>query len=342
MYTIRGHEFFLWVDPNSDPESPRIIAYVTTPIVPPNILVIDVSNTPRLLTAYEAGIPLVSPREVAGQGLGSYAHSISVSSDGREAYVSYWDGGFFTLDTSQIAAAMPFPVITPKGAMSVPYVYPADRLGNTHSATVVPGTRTAVVGDEIYAATDGCPFGWMHTISLGDEQTPPSLQGEFRLDENDPAKCISHSTVPTGTPPSASSRNELGKPVDGTFTMHNQTTIPELVLTTWYGGGLRVVRVDDPADPKEEGFFVPVPVAATATSPYSGAFQTYGTVTPGDPDDDWQIQTWSYPVIRDGLIYFTDVRNGLYIVRPTLDAPFAAEVAATSYAEGNSNLSALL
>jgi uncharacterized repeat protein (TIGR01451 family) len=45
---------------------------------------------------------------------------------------------------------------------------------------------------------------------------------------------------------------------------------------------------------------------------------------------------WSYPIIRDGLIYVVDIRNGLYILRYT--GPGAEEVAAISFLEGNSNL----
>ena len=45
---------------------------------------------------------------------------------------------------------------------------------------------------------------------------------------------------------------------------------------------------------------------------------------------------WSYPIIRDGLIYVVDVRNGLYILR--YDGPFEADVAGISFLEGNSNL----
>jgi hypothetical protein len=45
---------------------------------------------------------------------------------------------------------------------------------------------------------------------------------------------------------------------------------------------------------------------------------------------------WSYPIIRDGLIYVIDIRNGLYILRYT--GPHAGEVASIRFLEGNSNL----
>jgi hypothetical protein len=45
---------------------------------------------------------------------------------------------------------------------------------------------------------------------------------------------------------------------------------------------------------------------------------------------------WSYPIIRDGLIYVIDIRNGLYILRYT--GPRAGDVASIRFLEGNSNL----
>jgi hypothetical protein len=44
----------------------------------------------------------------------------------------------------------------------------------------------------------------------------------------------------------------------------------------------------------------------------------------------------SFPIVKDGLIYVIDLRNGLYILRYT--GPRAREVARLSFLEGNSNL----
>jgi hypothetical protein len=45
---------------------------------------------------------------------------------------------------------------------------------------------------------------------------------------------------------------------------------------------------------------------------------------------------WSYPIIRNGLIYLIDIRNGLYILRYT--GSHADEVNKIHFLEGNSNL----
>ena len=45
---------------------------------------------------------------------------------------------------------------------------------------------------------------------------------------------------------------------------------------------------------------------------------------------------WSYPIIKDGLVYVVDIRNGLYVLRYTGAA--AGEVNGLTFLEGNSNL----
>lgn len=49
-----------------------------------------------------------------------------------------------------------------------------------------------------------------------------------------------------------------------------------------------------------------------------------------------KVVMWSYPIIKDGLIYVVDVRNGLYVLRYT--DPHTDEVAGLTFLEGNSNL----
>jgi hypothetical protein len=46
---------------------------------------------------------------------------------------------------------------------------------------------------------------------------------------------------------------------------------------------------------------------------------------------------WSFPIISDGLIYVTDIRNGLYILRYT--GRRHESIDKIDFLEGNSNLS---
>jgi hypothetical protein len=45
---------------------------------------------------------------------------------------------------------------------------------------------------------------------------------------------------------------------------------------------------------------------------------------------------WSYPIIRNGLIYVVDIRNGLYVLR--YRGPLDDDVRCEAFDEGNSNL----
>lgn len=342
MNPIRPHEFYQWLDPNPAhdvpavpgglPRHPRILEYITAPLSGVDGIVVDASkpSAPTRIGVWHGGQPLVSATEsnlVGGvpAGAGRYSHSISLSADGRRASMSQWDGGFLTLDTSDFADAVSPPVFKPLIAESIPLLYEGHP-GNTHSAVALPGTNDMIVGDEIYVTTDGCPFGWMRVLDKGDASHAPTQIGEFRLPENNPAACAGVFS---------SDLNADGKIIDGTFTMHNQTVLPGFVLTSWYGGGLRAIDVSSPAAPVEAGFFVPKPLDTIASVPDTSA-PVYGE-TP-DPADDWWVATWSYPVIRGGYIYVTDIRNGLYILQAKPGSPLAAKLAGINFLEGNSNL----
>lgn len=334
LRAVRGHEFALWLDPVRTVDGhPRALVYLTAPVGPPNIFVIDISDPalPLLVGTYDAAQPVVSPREPAGTYLGNYAHSISLSPDGRTAYVSYWDGGYLTLDASLIADGVGGTLL-PDGARSVPLRYPDADPGNTHSAVrldIGSTNETVVVGDEIYLSTDGCPFGWMRFIDSGSATEPASQIGEFRLDEN---RMCSES----GGRRYAASRNSAGALIDGTFSMHNQTVVGPFVFASWYGGGLRVVDASDPSTPTESAMFVPAPLEVEPSSRPVTSAPVWGIDS--DRSNDWQVAMWSYPIIRDGLIYVVDIRNGLYILRPSADAAFASAVTQAGFVEGNSNV----
>jgi hypothetical protein len=56
-----------------------------------------------------------------------------------------------------------------------------------------------------------------------------------------------------------------------------------------------------------------------------------------DPDTGAgeKVVMWSYPIIRHGLIYVVDLRNGLYVLE--YDGRFEREVERIGFLEGNSN-----
>jgi hypothetical protein len=49
-----------------------------------------------------------------------------------------------------------------------------------------------------------------------------------------------------------------------------------------------------------------------------------------------KVVMWSYPIIKDGLIYMVDLRNGLYILE--YEGRFEDEVSEITFLEGNSTI----
>ena len=80
----------------------------------------------------------------------------------------------------------------------------------------------------------------------------------------------------------------------------------------------------DPTTPVRTGTFKPEPLGTVATEDPA--------LTLG-PD---KVAMWSYPIISDGLVYVTDIRNGLYVLRYT--GKHSKAVSDIEFLEGNSNL----
>ena len=164
---------------------------------------------------------------------------------------------------------------------------------NVHSAVRLSDPRYVLLTQEVY----DCPFAGLLIADIADEARP-QIVGRFDLPESDPA-C---STLPQA---------------DAVFTAHNPLVVGDLVFVTWYGGGLQAFDVRDPTQPRRVGLFVPRGEGAARAS-YIGTYPA---------------QLWSYPILRDGLIYVSDIQSGLYILKYT--GPGAEAVNRVPLAEGN-------
>jgi hypothetical protein len=138
-----------------------------------------------------------------------------------------------------------------------------------------------------------CPFAGLGVADISDPAYPQIIS-RFRLPEN---RC----------------ENLPG----GIYTPHNPLVVGDIALVSWYGAGVQAVDLSDPAAPARLGQFVPqgVPEAPRTT------FSSY------------VIQMFSYPIVRDGLIYAADSVGGLYILRYT--GPRADWLAGVTHAESN-------
>src|SRR5262249_46752601 len=147
------HEFFLWQDPGGA----RTLAFAAMFAGGrPDLQVIDVSDpaSPRLAGTWSSPVGVL--------------HSISLSADGRRAYLSLWTGGLLVAAASQFPRGQPTPqlrLLTPVGSRLPPL--PG---GTVHSAVQVPGKALLVLPDE--RSPPACPYGPARLVDVSDPTRP--------------------------------------------------------------------------------------------------------------------------------------------------------------------------
>jgi hypothetical protein len=105
------------------------------------------------------------------------------------------------------------------------------------------------------------------------------MVGAFSIPDNQLDECLDQAiTEPNGQPRRLVPQQN-----------HNPTVFKNLVFNTWYGHGLRVIDISIPQTPREVGYALTVPHGIART----------------------------YPVFKDGLIYWVDNRTGLHVAKYT-------------------------
>lgn len=133
---------------------------------------------------------------------------------------------------------------------------------------------------------NSCPLQHSRIASVESEVTP-MMAGAFAVPDNLLEECLTQDTTePDGT----AKQRRL------TQLNHNPTVFENLVFQTMYGQGLRVIEISNPHTPREVGHAITVP---------------------------WGNER-SYPVFKDGLIYWTNSSTGLHVAKYT--GPRAAEL----------------
>lgn len=288
------HEMFLWDDPEVDG---RALLYLSTPgRYIHNLLVIDISQA-RAGTLQEVA-NWGAPVELVRAGL----HSLSLSVDGKRAYLAHLADGFMILDTSDLADGTPDPqmeLLTPVQNWARFPIGP-------HSAVKLFGKPYVLITVEVYGQ---CPWGWTHIVDITNESRP-QIVSDYKLD---PYNTVEHceEVIP-------------GRYIFTSFSSHDPTLTKNLAFITWHSGGLQAVSIENPLQPVQVTEFIPQPLPLV------------GTEDPALSSGPDKVVMWSYPIIKDGLIYVVDIRNGLYILQ--YHGPFEEEVAAIRFLEGNSNL----
>jgi hypothetical protein len=321
QFNADTHEFFLWQDPD-DPGRALMFAGNAgsectirggSPSCPFSVW--DISPVPQggdPITLYSGlhgytqipaeGEPVIKP--------GGALHSLSVSNDGTRTFFALLQGGFAVVDTSDFANGTP-------GAQPRPITFnearPTWRGPGAHSAVKLWNRDWVWVSDEVYGTATGpghgCPWGWARLIDISDPQIP-TVEAAYRIEENDPDICGEFN------PPRTS------------YSAHNPTLTPSIAFSTWHSGGLQAVSIRKPWRPFQLAEFFPKPLPEVmledprlSSDPDTGRHQ--------------KVVMWSYPIIHNGRIYVTDIRNGLYVLR--YRGPFSSEVREIDFLEGNSN-----
>ena len=155
-----------------------------------------------------------------------------------------------------------------------------------HSAVFVPDRPARVRGNgrnrPAYVwLTDenfGCPLMHARMVSVEVEATPTMI-GAFAIPDNQLGECLDQAnTEPNGEP-----RRRVNQQ------NHNPTVFRNLVFNSWYGHGIRAIDISNPYMPREVGHAITVPHSIART----------------------------YPVFKDGLIYWADSDTGLHVGRYT-------------------------
>jgi hypothetical protein len=348
---VKPHEMFLWTDPS---DHNRALLYLSTPTISkdpslPNLIVADISRVNSGEPAVEiaegnwngfypgtdrADYPLVpASRDTCGPyDCNLFVHSMSVSVDGTRAFLSMEAGQFLVLNTASVAKiATPGSVLSLNGDLITSPLNrpvwgqtPADpravpdnchkACANGHSAVKVPGRPLVLTTDEVYGTfTDpkfGCPWGWERLIDISD-QAHPTIVGEFKIPQDEQSFC-------------GGQYDDAATEQFTSYSSHNPTVLRDLAIVAWHSGGLQVTDISDAAHPVRAAAFFPDTLKSVATEDPALGRGPNTTIF------------WSYPIIKDGLIYVIDVRNGLYILRYT--GPHADEVGTIKFLEGNSTL----
>ncbi len=155
-----------------------------------------------------------------------------------------------------------------------------------HSAVFVPDRPARVRGNDkdrpayvwLIDENFGCPLMHARIVSVEVEATPTMI-GAFAIPDNEIGECLDQAN----TEPNGESRRRVSQQ------NHNPTVFANLVFNSWYGHGIRAIDISNPYMPREVGHAVTVPHSVART----------------------------YPVFKDGLIYWADSDTGLHVGRYT-------------------------
>ena len=187
---------------------------------------------------------------------------------GTQMYAGCWMSGISIIDVSEIRA--------PRTLSRYEYDPPCPE--PTHTFLKVPhpiGGRQIAVSTEEERAHRGSDAGKPHaplrTWDVSDPAEPKLLHSYY----------LAESATPY----------PAGKVRFGTHQLREKVDTDNLLYVTWFAGGLRIIDISDPANPKERGCFIPKPGDGVAAPLTNDVFMDYR-----------------------GLLWVTDKERGLDVI----------------------------
>jgi hypothetical protein len=198
-----------------------------------------------------AGLPIGRNENCAPYCRGAspevFLHSVSASTDGRTAYLSYWDLGVIMLDITEPDA--------PRWLGW--FAEPLSDEGNTHSVAVAAGGRLMFVADE----TDSPPWGFLRLVDISNVLAPVQV-GTFQTADG--------AAGTSGETYAYSIHNPLPDDHD-----------PAHVYVAWYADGVRLLDVSNPAQPSEIASWLPPHQGMIWNVAFMGDFLLAGDIENG-------------------------------------------------------------
>jgi hypothetical protein len=329
---IKPHEMYLWVDPRNPDRALLWMSFPTSSVNPdrPNLEILDISNVasggpPVDIAEGNWNQLFPGAADPANYDFDLALHSMAPTADGKTTYLAYLRGGMLVLDTSSVVADTDDQFISLNGKLLTPIASrPTWGAGNhclghtvvgcseSHSSIPIPGSTFELNVDEVYGTfTDpsfGWPWAWVRLIDVADP-AHPTIVGEYKIFQQTEAFRAQED-------PATEQFTSYGS--------HNPTATRHVDFNAWHSGGLQAIDISEPATPFQAGWFSPTPLSSVALE------------DPALSRGPNKVVMWSYPIIRDGLIYVIDIRNGLYVLRYT--GPHQGEIKHIQFLEGNSNL----
>jgi hypothetical protein len=178
----------------------------------------------------------------------AFLHSVNVSPDGTRAYLSYWDQGVVILDIRDLSSLK----------WLGQFMAPLTAEGNTHSVSLTPDNRVALVADENFAP----PWTRLRVLDVSDPSNPWQV-GAYETPNN----AAEH----TG-------------PGETWYSIHNPLVDdrnPNQAYLAWYADGVRLVDISNPAAVTELASWVPARAPQVWSVSFMDDYVVVGDVNTG-------------------------------------------------------------